>query len=97
MSRTKSTSPKTKALDERIAIRKWLARHGPWHSSLPSGITQPTLDAELARLAKEGVLSLFSWTADGIGYELPALPEGQLACSRVYKAGPHWDSYVSGW
>jgi hypothetical protein len=96
MSKTRQ-SAKGKALDDRVAIRKWLAKHGPWHHELPRNVEHHVLDAELRRLHLAGVLAVFEWEAEGLTFELKTTIEGQMAASRIYVAGPHWDSYVSGW
>jgi hypothetical protein len=94
-----ATAPtrKLKPIDARIAIRRWLAQHGPWHSELPANVDQKALDAELHRLCKVGVLDVFGWEVAGLRYELPPLPVGKMVSRRVYKPGSGWASYVDGW
>jgi len=97
VTRPATEAKKLKPLDARIAIRKWLATHGPWHSEPPAGVAQAVLDAELTRLARVSVLDVFRWEAEGLHYELKPLAEGRLTTKRVYVAGTSYESYIEGW
>lgn len=86
------------SVQQRIAVRKWLARHGPWHGELPPGVDRPALGVELRRLLKLGILDVWSWECEGHCFELNVLPdESSLVTDRVYRAGPYWSTYVNGW